>query len=1246
MAENTDNSNTKSRSILRKLSVIYLFLVAFGAFMAFYFFKFIPDNRSNLEARCYRQLRSLSGTVTQKVNDISAIFDQQNIDINKVREKKDAFQRLNDIYTYDIAENIPAQEEFFIRRRIDELSAFYFHVSDSTKQHPNLFLSIGANELLNPVFTSQDDLFDSYILLKTEPSQPGENRPVYDILYQSSPISSSQGMHLDTLIRLQKNSDLSSVIDLNISGIDYHIFLSSFQIQQEKLILLGLMKKGDYLAKVNRAPGSMTAFFFVVLLVLLISLPFFKIFLLSPREHVGFADLIYCGISLFAGFSLLIITLLGIFTAGNRTSNSQEKLNSLSTILKTDFEQQLDSCKKQLRIYDEMISHLNTKDKKFLFLTDSTDSKRYLKYLVNNAMNPSAFKNIQRVFWLDDAGQTKAKWSTVNFFVNFTKVSSFPFFSRLKSQSREDTSFVIYPVFSNATGEFQVVVTRKFLLPHDNGDSVVSKNFKYSVLAGFFSVSASPVIEKNFDFSIIDNQSGNVFFSSDKSQNLQLNFSEELHNSNFQNALNTRSSSLITDAGFKDKLVDLYIVPIKDFPLSLVVYYDKGVVYDRVLRIVYFTTEMILTIYFLIVILLGWYGIKKQEGSGLNMSMNKIEWFRISDKNKKSYQFTAHYFFTLIILTIFLFLIVILFNLDIRSIFYISFFLPFFVVWGFLCSRLTDLARYEGSFKMKSWIRFIPAGVFSYNFLIVAFLFLLNFVVLRMSSRTISRVFDRQYFILYIFELAALVIMALVYYDVYNKEKKWLAPINNLFVSSATISRFGVYTSTYRELYDGQERKNIIINYLNSLFMGMLLVSVIPVLGVFLYAEKSQRIQDLKSSELFAATRLEQKIQYINRELIDNFDVSLKLRHADFAQSMELFKKKAGIYNSHNHIIYTVSDTNRNSYSGRKTVQLPDAFYYSVLHISFPFAFDEKENDNMPAFSGDDSWEFHLTRNQGDSLFLHYKSRVDTSILAINVHAGIRDQVSTFVNRNFFSKIILLLLLISLVYGCFRVVGKSIRRLFLLDYFLNHESQRRDSSKMEYMLSNNNPSDFTINKDIDLRKISTEELFKIECEKKFRYSKICSREEFILAMQNYFHDNYEQIWQSLDRQEQYVTYDVCTDGYTNYKDMDIVYRLMFKGILVFEDYKICPFSLSFQNYILSKKRTTEIRQLKSQVAVAGTWEAFRIPVLIVMTIIASFLVITQDTLVHQATALITSVGAIFHLLSGFASKLSFGRMPK
>ena len=50
----------RSLSLARKLSVIYLFLAAFGTFLLFYYFKFIPDHKASLEDRSYNYLRTLA----------------------------------------------------------------------------------------------------------------------------------------------------------------------------------------------------------------------------------------------------------------------------------------------------------------------------------------------------------------------------------------------------------------------------------------------------------------------------------------------------------------------------------------------------------------------------------------------------------------------------------------------------------------------------------------------------------------------------------------------------------------------------------------------------------------------------------------------------------------------------------------------------------------------------------------------------------------------------------------------------------------------------------------------------------------------------------------------------------------------------------------------------------------------------------------------------------------------------------
>jgi hypothetical protein len=113
---------------------------------------------------------------------------------------------------------------------------------------------------------------------------------------------------------------------------------------------------------------------------------------------------------------------------------------------------------------------------------------------------------------------------------------------------------------------------------------------------------------------------------------------------------------------------------------------------------------------------------------------------------------------------------------------------------------------------------------------------------------------------------------------------------------------------------------------------------------------------------------------------------------------------------------------------------------------------------------------------------------------------------------------------------------------------------------------------------------------------------------------------------------------LARDGYSNYKNADIIFRLIYKGILVQKNFRIKFFSLSFRNFLLGKKGTQEIDDLKTKFATGGMWRSIRIPVFMILCGFLVFFVLTQNEMTHRLTAFISSVAALGPLLIEFISK--------
>ncbi|MDZ7694942.1 MAG: hypothetical protein U5K69_28135 [Balneolaceae bacterium] len=163
-------------------------------------------------------------------------------------------------------------------------------------------------------------------------------------------------------------------------------------------------------------------------------------------------------------------------------------------------------------------------------------------------------------------------------------------------RSSDDTCFYLDSIISYNTGKqlaaFSVSIQREEKSPVND----------MAVLAGtgqFHSI-INTVLPFGYGFAIL-NRAGEVLFHSDSNRNLQENFFDELEISNELEANMFGRTSGNIRTKYHDQSTMLHVSPIRDWPISIVTYYDISLLSLKYLEV--FT--LFATIYFLVLLGLG-----------------------------------------------------------------------------------------------------------------------------------------------------------------------------------------------------------------------------------------------------------------------------------------------------------------------------------------------------------------------------------------------------------------------------------------------------------------------------------------------------------------------------------------------------------------------------------------------------------------------------------------------------------------
>ena len=100
---------------------------------------------------------------------------------------------------------------------------------------------------------------------------------------------------------------------------------------------------------------------------------------------------------------------------------------------------------------------------------------------------------------------------------------------------------------------------------------------------------------------------------------------------------------------------------------------------------------------------------------------------------------------------------------------------------------------------------------------------------------------------------------------------------------------------------------------------------------------------------------------------------------------------------------------------------------------------------------------------------------------------------------------------------------------------------------------------------------------------------------------------YGELWKPLPESQKFILFDFAQDGFANYKAGKDLQALITKGLLFFDDLRLSPMTLSFQEYVLQMKDDKDLNTYLVKTANENTWKKFKTPLFILLTAIGIFL---------------------------------------
>ncbi|HTI08883.1 MAG TPA: hypothetical protein VL832_10015, partial [Puia sp.] len=889
----------RSIQVIRKLSIFYLLLIVLIICFGLYYFNYIPRNKDQLNEWGQRSLNQLASNFTKKSSDIKAIFDsasRNGSNIDSLKVKGGSYRYLNSNIPYKLEGGRPDSVQKtppagrpapYIGKDKEE----QWCINYSTESLNNTAILVRVKDFLQPLLEGRDDVFDAYMLFKdSDKSTPGKQLNL-DILYRAEGLSASPIINADTLLKIQKNSDFSGVVEVSISGTEYELFVRPFDFYQQHVYLGGLISKENYQRNVQSTPLTFIPYSIAFFLLILVGMPFMKIYLLSPRERISARDVLSATFSFFMGSSILVLVLFYIFINIFTKMTFHHRLDKFGEKLDADIEKEFRLANQQLWQYDNQYRHLTPKEKMVL---NYKQKDKQIRADVNDSFMPSSYFNVSRVFWIDSNGTTLAKWNPFNFESPLSSVRGLDFFRIFQQQAPNGSNYAdstrnyIYTGKSNTTGEFQVFVVKPLRGKILNRDSL-EVNSNSITMALFLNSGTKPVVPLGFGFCLIDRE-GRILMDADEQRNLAENLLKETNNNeHLVHCMRYKNQDIIDNIQLYGQPCEMKVIPLNNQPLYVVVYYNKRIVTNNILRLLRFTVEVMFYIFAALALCILISGlIPVLKPNRLKFKLTKIFWVRYSTVNKSAYAFTTIYYRSLALLTIALSLVILCCNFDIRALLYISLVLPFYTVLAFIFSgmpsipgKLRDFIRIRRNktalFSLRIYFPFLlktNGSILLVAIFICTCLAIINYICFTFYKSS-DGLCQENICLLLIFQVLAILGLMIT---------RWIA----------------VLMAEYKEKKgkDKPAKAEDICrpNYIISLRFAILLIGVLPTLGVLTYGFYSEKIQYKKSKLLKIAKNSEERGQYLSGKTIPAYKPAISAQFAGALGYFDSLLFRSGAY--------------------------------------------------------------------------------------------------------------------------------------------------------------------------------------------------------------------------------------------------------------------------------------------------------------------------------------------------------------
>ena len=400
--------------------------------------------------------------------------------------------------------------------------------------------------------------------------------------------------------------------------------------------------------------------------------------------------------------------------------------------------------------------------------------------------------------------------------------------------------------------------------------------------------------------------------------------------------------------------------------------------------------------------------------------------------------------------------------------------------------------------------------------------------------------------------------------------------------------------------------------YVLAIVTGIVVINILPVCSIFWVVFRQETLVQSNTCRLTLAGNISDRRTTVNQRIADyKISPAYRTRSLD---DLHLLKFQYGVYTFN-------TDTITTSVEADQDTARPIAASYTQIHRwLFPGDSTALAWPANPNYSTDSTWVFkpgkkdwpgpallYIDRTdaiENSSVLLQTDENASSSAFSLMIHETF-SAASRFYSIAYFGGIVLIfVLLLILTYSL-------TRRVYLVTF-------------LEKPFPDRLPRDPLIDK--------------INKEEDDFWANPVDHEQEILKNIETHRPYYSQTWDPLDPMEKFTLYDFALDGFTNYKNIATLTRLINRNILIIDDGCLTFMTHGFREWILQARDEKSFATIVANARENGRWENMRKPLLLLLAIPGIFIFVTQDDVSQKITGFLTALAPLLPFLSSFFPK--------